>query len=73
MDRDMGKRPLQYHSFILILWTEGGALPNAPPVWRISLQDPRTSERRGFKDLAELVRFLDGWTAVPPEESPMDE
>ncbi len=72
MDRELGKRPLRYHSFILTLWTEGGALPNAPPVWRISLQDPHTSERRGFKDLAELVRFLEGWTANPPDESPMD-
>ena len=68
MDRELGKRPLRYHSFILTLWTEGGALPNAPPVWRISLQDPHTSERHGFKDLAELMRFLDEWTAVPPAE-----
>lgn len=68
MDREFGKRPLQYHSFILTLWTEGSGLPNAPPVWRISLQDPYTSERRGFKDLAELGRFLAGWTAVPPAE-----
>ena len=64
----MAKRPLQYHSFILTLLTEGRELPNTPPVWRISLQDPHTSERRGFKDLAELMRFLEGWTAVPPAE-----
>lgn len=72
MKRDLAKRPFNYHSFILTLWTEGGALPNAPPVWRISLEDPHSSERRGFKDLAELLRFLEGWTAVPSEKPPMD-
>jgi hypothetical protein len=66
----MSKRPFQYHSFILSLWTEGGALPNDPPVWRISLEDPHTDQRRGFKDLAELMRFLEEWTAVPLQELP---
>lgn len=69
----MGKRPFRHHSFILSLWVEGAALPNAPPVWRYSLEDPHSVQRRGFKDLAELVRFLEEWTAVPPEEPPMDE
>jgi len=69
----MGQRPFQYHSFILSLWTEGSALPNAPPVWRYSLEDPHTDQRRGFKDLAELMRFLQVWTAVSPEETPMDD
>jgi len=68
MDREPGKRPLRYHSFILTLWTEGGGLPNAPPVWRISLQDPHTAQRHGFTDVAELARFLQEWTAVPPAE-----
>lgn len=69
----MAKRPFNYRSFILTLWTEGSALPNAPPVWRISLEDPHSSERRGFKDSVELLRFLEAWTAVPPEERPMDQ
>lgn len=62
----MGTRPYRHHSFIISLWLEGGAYPNAPPVWRISLEDPRTAERHGFQDLAELMRFLEAWTAVPP-------
>jgi hypothetical protein len=73
LGRQMDNRPFQYHSFILSLWAEGGALPNAPPVWRFSLEEPHTGQRRGFKDLAELMRFLQVWTAVPPEETPMDE
>lgn len=69
----MDKRPYPRHSFILSLWAEGGARPNALPVWRYSLEDPHSAQRRGFKDLAELVRFLEAWTAVPPEEPPLDE
>jgi hypothetical protein len=53
----MDKRPYYHHSFILSLWAEGGARPNAPPVWRFSLEDPHTDQRRGFKDLAELMHF----------------
>jgi hypothetical protein len=60
----MGKRPLRHHSFILTLWPEGAD----PPVWRFSLQDPHSTERRGFKDVGELVRYLEGWTAVSPSE-----
>ncbi|MCL4869078.1 MAG: hypothetical protein KJ063_08925 [Anaerolineae bacterium] len=69
----MEKRPSHRHSFILSLWTEGDALSHTPPVWHYSLEDPHSSRRRGFKDLAELVRFLDEWTAMPPEEPPLDE
>lgn len=68
----MGQRPYRHYSFILSLWAEGDARPSAPPVWRYSLEDPHSARRRGFKDLAELVRFLEEWTAVPPEEPPMD-
>ncbi|MCB8943531.1 MAG: hypothetical protein H6658_07230 [Ardenticatenaceae bacterium] len=66
MNREMSKRPLRHHSFILSLWLEGGNSPHSPPIWRMSLEDPNTSVRRGFKDTAELVRFLEEWTAVAP-------
>jgi hypothetical protein len=65
----MGKRPYRHHSFILSLWLE----TDNPPAWRYSLEEPYTAERHGFKDLLELVRFLEVWTAVPPpEESPIE-
>lgn len=64
MDRKLGKRPLRHHSFILSLWQER----DEPPVWRLSLEDPHTSERRGFKAIQELAQFLEAWTAVPPTE-----
>ncbi len=69
MERRFEKRPLRHYSFILSLWTEGGALTNAPPVWRFSLEDPHTAERRGFKDLAELLHYLEEWTQNPTKEA----
>lgn len=65
----MGKRPYRHHSFILSLWQER----EEPPVWRISLEDPHTAVRRGFKGIAELARFLEEWTAVPPSPEQSNE
>lgn len=73
MENKSGERPLRHHSFILSLWTEGDRPASAPSVWRYSLEDPLTAERRGFKDLAELTRFLETWTAVPQEEPLIEE
>jgi len=47
--------------FILSLWQEGGEEANGPPVWRASLENPRTNERSGFKRLADLLQFLQVW------------
>jgi hypothetical protein len=70
MGSKTGKRPLRHHSFILSLWLESGASSHSPPIWRYSLENPHTSVRRGFKEMAELVRFLEEWTA---DERPFDE
>ncbi len=66
--------PRRYHFFILGLWLQPGRRPGGPAAWRYSLENPHTSERRGFKDVTELMTFLAEWTAAPPpEELPMDE
>jgi hypothetical protein len=70
----MEKRPLRYHSFILTLWQETEAASGSHPVWRFRLEDPHTSERRGFTDMADLLRFLSQWAEMlPPEERPSDD
>jgi hypothetical protein len=56
----------RHHSFILCLWQEGSAMPNAPPVWRCSLEEPYSAERRGFRHLDELYAFLVQWTRMTP-------
>lgn len=41
---------------ILRLWREGDG---TAAVWRCSVEDLRTRQKRGFSSLAELFRFLD--------------
>jgi hypothetical protein len=59
---------LNHHSFILSCWLESGPLPESPAVWRFSLENPRTAERRGFSEIGDLVNYLQGWTAALPAE-----
>lgn len=62
----------RYHSFVLHVWQEGNALPNAPPVWRFSLTHPHSGERTGFRSLDELTNFLQQWTQSPIQPSEGD-
>ena len=48
----MGRAP-RYHSYLLRCWSEG------PGLWRYSVEDPHTGERRGFTDMAALTAFLE--------------
>ena len=52
----MSEKPRRYLSYLLRLWqaSSGGEL-----VWRASLEDPHTGERRGFASLAELIACLE--------------
>jgi len=43
---------------LLIMWRERPARPGQPAVWRFSLEDVQTRERRGFADLDDLLAFL---------------
>ncbi|GIV80641.1 MAG: hypothetical protein KatS3mg050_5035 [Litorilinea sp.] len=58
MDEQWRKIPLRRYSFILSLWTESSPYAHGPPVWRFSLTDGLTSQRWGFTDLTDLMRFL---------------
>lgn len=60
----------RHHSFILCVWQEGGAMPNGPPVWRYSLEEPYIAGRRGFRHLDELYDFLEQWTNMTPASIP---
>jgi hypothetical protein len=53
----MSEKPRRYLSYLLRLWeaSSGGEL-----VWRASLEDPHTGERRGFAGLGELIAYLEG-------------
>jgi hypothetical protein len=51
----------QHQFFILGLRLQPGSRPGGQPAWRISLEDPHTTERSGFKTLTELNAFLQVW------------
>jgi len=49
---------LQYFAYILRLWQEQSAALDQSSVWRLSVEDVRTHERRGFASLEDLLAFL---------------
>ena len=51
-------KPPRYRSYLLTFWEERGRDPQTPVVWRFSLEDPRTGQRRGFSGLEEVMAFL---------------
>ena len=65
-------------TYLLRLWREQVALPQRQPVWRCSIEDTRTHNRRGFRSVEDLAIHLcalagkpsevRGLTAVAPKE-----
>jgi hypothetical protein len=51
-------KPPRYRSYLLIFWEERTHDPGVPAVWRFSLKDPHTGQRRGFASLETMVAFL---------------
>lgn len=51
----MGIREHRYLSYLLRLWQ---VKRNGEVIWRASLDNPHTGERRGFQSLAALMDFL---------------
>jgi hypothetical protein len=52
----MGREQGRYLSYLLRLWeTKSGG----EGVWRASLEDPHTGERKGFASLTSLFTFLE--------------
>jgi hypothetical protein len=54
----MFEKPPRYRSYLLTLWEERNRDPNLPVVWRFSLEEARSGQRRGFADLEALVVAL---------------
>jgi hypothetical protein len=57
----------RYKSYLLRLWQ---VQSKDGPVWRASLEQARTGERRGFASLADLCAFLEQETAAVDEDKP---
>lgn len=56
----------QYRAYLLRLWQ---AESSGRAVWRASLEDSHTGERRGFATISDLVAFLKDQTYMDLEES----
>jgi hypothetical protein len=52
-------KPPRYRSYLLAFWEERSRDPSVPGVWRFSLEDPHSGERRGFASLEALVAALE--------------
>ena len=53
-------KPPQTRTYLLTIWEERSQDPALPTVWRFSLGDPNSGQRRGFASLEEMVDFLRG-------------
>ncbi|MCO5182907.1 MAG: hypothetical protein M9928_02085 [Anaerolineae bacterium] len=58
-------KPILYRSFVLHIWHEGNHKPDEDVVWRMSLEDPHSAERVGFKNANELISYLVRWMDNP--------
>jgi len=68
----MSTPPLR-SAYLLTLWRERPARSGQPAVWRFSLEDVQTRERRGFADLDALTAFLKSQMAnveTTPDDCP---
>jgi hypothetical protein len=53
-------RPPRYGAYLLRYWEVRSEHPGQPGTWRFTLEEAGTGERRGFRDLAALVAYLEG-------------
>jgi hypothetical protein len=57
--QDVTKKPCRYIFYILRCWQESSVhFGRETKVWRFSLQNPRTNQRRGFATLEALLVSL---------------
>jgi hypothetical protein len=57
-----------YFSYLLRIWR---VADGEQPVWRASLENPVSGERRGFATLEELFAFLRRASAPTPADDPI--
>lgn len=48
----------EYQTYLLRLWREPTAPAQRQPVWRCSIEDTRTHNRRGFRSVEDLTNHL---------------
>ena len=57
--KNMQKKKLRYRSYVVNVWQEHSKHAGQEVmVWRFSLQNPRTNQRRGFANIESLLIAL---------------
>jgi predicted amidophosphoribosyltransferase len=54
-------------TYLVRLWREQAALPQCRPVWRCSIEDTKTHNRRGFRSVEDLAIHLCALAGKPNE------
>jgi hypothetical protein len=49
----------RYQVYVLHLWREPAGTIQHTPTWSFIIEEPKTGQRRGFRDLAALMDFLE--------------
>ena len=66
----MARRESEYRAFMIRLWHVKDV---EEAIWRVSVEDVHTGERRGFADLPAFFAFLEEKTAeAPSDENVLD-
>ncbi len=55
---------MNYSVFVLRMWQEKEAGQDQGVAWRFSLEDPNTSERKGFTSMEALLDFIEQKTRL---------
>jgi hypothetical protein len=55
--------------FIMRYWQEPQAAPDAAPLWRFRLEDPRAGQHWSFASLAALHTFLESYLEQTNQEN----
>ena len=58
--------PPRHRTYLLTIWEERSRDSTLPTLWRFSLKDPDTGQRRGFARLEEVMAFLSSELAGGP-------
>jgi hypothetical protein len=62
MSNPLDHKAAGYQVYVMRIWLE----KVDSPVWRFSLEDPNTGQRKGFACLSKLTAYLENATTLQP-------
>ena len=65
--------PRYLHAFVVKLWLERREIAGARPEWRGRIDHVQSGKRVYFRDIAEIMRFIQGFLESTGSPLPADE